>query len=179
MGTYSHVQCLTYTASIYEVIGDYRQLKIVSQEIIDLAKKSGYLSWLSVAHCTHGMAVARLDNPKAGLSEAWSGRETYEQLGGVLCLTWRQCQLAEILRLNKRPQDAIVLLDSTLQLGAERFEHFVDSAIYRIKGECMLELGLSEGITWIKRAESTAKAMSAIVFQERAKASLENYAVKC
>ena len=179
MGTYSYVQCLTYTASIYEVIGDYHQLKMVSQEIIQLAKESGYLSWLSVAHCTHGMAVARLDNPKAGLSEAWSGRETYEQLGGVLCLTWRQCQLAEILRLNTRPQDAIHLLDTTLKLGAERFEHFVDSEIYRIKGECMLELGLSEGITWIKRAESTAKATSAVVFQERATASLKNYADKC
>jgi hypothetical protein len=43
----------------------------------------------------------------------------------------------------------------------------------------MLELGLSEGITWIKRAESTAKATSAVVFQERATASLKNYADKC
>ena len=179
MGAYSYVQGLTYTASIYEVTGDYRQLKVVSQEIIQLAEKNGYMSWLSVAHCTHGMAVARLGNPSAGLSEAWSGRESYEQLGGILCLTWRQCQLAEILRLNNRPQEAIDLLDTTLQLGAERFEHFADSEIYRIKGECMLELGLSEGITWIKRAESTAKATSATVFQERARASLENYAVKC
>jgi tetratricopeptide (TPR) repeat protein len=176
MGTYCQVQALSYLACIYEVIGNYPQLKIISDQIITLATENGYQSWLAVAHCTRGMAVAQLESPEAGLVEARAGRETYEALGGVLCLTWRQCQLAEILRLNQRSEDAIKALDAILEGSQDRFEHFVDSEIYRLKGECMIELGRPEGVSWIKRAQDTAKAMSARVFEERATAALEKHA---
>ena len=176
MGTYCQVQALSYLACIYEVIGNYPQLKIISDQIITLATENGYQSWIAVAHCTRGMAVAQLESPEAGLVEARAGRETYEALGGVLCLTWRQCQLAEILRLNQRSEDAIKALDAILEDSQDRFEHFVDSEIYRLKGECMIELGRPEGVSWIKRAQDTAKAMSARVFEERATAALEKHA---
>ncbi|MDA9581114.1 TIR domain-containing protein [Luminiphilus sp.] len=176
MGTYCHVQALSYLACIYEITGEFQQLKAISKQIIELAQKHGYLSWLAVAHCTHGKAVAKLENPAAGLTEAWSGIETYESLGGVLCLSWRQCQLAEILRLNQKSEEAVAYLDAALAINRDRFEHFADAEIFRLKGECMLDLGLSEGLSWIQRAQKIAQETSAHIFDARATAALAMHA---
>ena len=121
------------------------------------------------------MAIAHLEDPAKGLNEASLGKLAYEELGGVLCLTWRQCQLAEILKLNNRPEDAIALLDETIAVFASRFEHFVDAEIFRVKGECMLDLGLPEGLTWLNRAFATARDMSSPLLALRAESAIEKY----
>ena len=175
MGAYCHVMALTYAATIYEVLEEHDQLKAICLQAIELADKHGYRSWLAVARCSQGMAIASLGNPAEGLKETAEGKLDYEALGGVLCLTWRQCQLAKILRMNNRPDDAVAVLDETMDVFASRFEHFVDPEIFRVKGECMLDMGLAEGMTWLHRALETAKNMSSTLFEQRAATALEKY----
>ncbi len=147
-------------------------LRDVSRQIVDVAQENGHVSWLAVARCTLGKAIARLEDPKAGLAEAEAGREAYRALGGFLCLTWRQLQLAEMLRLNGRVQDAIAMVDQTLAASTDRFEHFADPELYRLRGECALELGDAEGLDWLHRAQRMASNRGARLFELRASAAI-------
>ena len=172
LGTHSHVQALSYISTIYETTGNYPRLRDVSRQIIEIAEENGYVSWLAIARCTLGKAIARLEDPAAGLAEAEAGREAYRALGGFLCLTWRQLHLAEILRLNGRPADAISMVDQTLAASTDRFEHFADPELYRVRGECALELGEPEGLDWLHRAQRMANSRGARLFELRASASI-------
>ncbi|MDG1231411.1 MAG: AAA family ATPase [Pseudomonadales bacterium] len=141
LGTHAHAQALTYLAVVYETTGDFERLRTLSDEIIEIAQENGYAQWLAVAKCTRGWAVASLGNPTSGLIEVKNGRDEYQALGGKLCVTYRNYFLADTLRIAGRVPQAIELIEQTLDSGKERFEHFYDAELIRLRGDCALEQG--------------------------------------
>lgn len=177
LGTHAHVQALTYLAVVYETTGDFERLRALSDEIIEIAQEYGYAHWLAVAKCTRGWAIANLGDPTSGLIEAESGRDNYQALGGQLCVTYRNYFLADILRIAGKAPQAIELIENTLHSGKERFEHFYDAELIRLRGDCALEQGdTTSAVSHFRKAYDLAACQGAKLFELRGAVRLVQHA---
>jgi hypothetical protein len=77
--------------------------------------------------------------------------------------------------MNGQLQDAIAMVDQTLAASTDRFEHFVDPELYRVRGECALEMGETDGLDWLRRAQKMSNSRGARLFELRAAASLSEH----
>lgn len=174
LGTHAHVQALTYLAAILEATRDVHRARAVSEQILDLAEKFGYSSWLgAMGHCTRGWTRSCLGETADGLAEVQRGFESYRAVGATLALTHRISYLAEAMLRAERVDDAIRLIDETLAAGHGRIEHVFDAELMRIRGECNLVRGDTEdGMTWFRRARELARSQGSPLFELRAACAL-------
>ena len=70
-------------------IGRNRLLK----EIIELAERHGYSSWLAVGHCVRGWARSCFGDVAAGFAETRQGYDAYRASGALAALTSGQLSL--------------------------------------------------------------------------------------
>ena len=173
LGTHAHVQALTYVAAVWELLREVDKAKETCEEIIGLAERFGYSSWLAVAHCVRGWTLSYLGDPDVGLAEVRQGWDGYRASGAKLSFTYRACFLADALRRAGHLDEAIKVVEDTLDAGREKIEHFFDAELLRSRGECAMAQGDQQGaLSWFGKALELAGNQGAGLLELRAATSL-------
>ena len=61
------------------------------------------------------------------------------------------------------------MVEQTLAVSKNRFEHFTDPELYRLRGECAVEMGDTQvGLAWLRQAQILAATRGASLFELRA-----------
>jgi tetratricopeptide (TPR) repeat protein len=178
LGTNAHVQALTYLAAVLEAIRDIERARETAEQIIELAEKFGYSSWLgAMGHCTRGWTRSLLGEPQEGLAEVRHGFEAYRTVSASLALTHRVSFLAEVMLRAGLADEAAKLIDETLSAARGRIEHVFDPELLRIRGECDGARNSNrEAVAWFRRAAELAARTGAVIFELRALGAIVRFA---
>ena len=90
-----------------------------------------------------GWARGRLNDPEAGAQESTQALADFFSQGNRFGAPWYHGFIAELEVVARRPDSALTLVEQGLANAEATGEHFVDPYLYRLRGDILLKLDLT------------------------------------
>jgi DNA-binding SARP family transcriptional activator/predicted ATPase len=131
---------LAYIILIFGFLGEVQPLRDFSDELVDLTQKYGFIYWYTAGLFGQGWALSlekEIEHAVQVLSEA---RNIETSLGVQIQQELYGFSLAEALIKNGNVEEAIGLINQTIEKAQQTGEKLIFSELVRIKGEAFLIL---------------------------------------
>jgi predicted ATPase len=129
---------------LYDFNQEYENAQAAAEEMIDLSSEHGFKWWLAAGLIRRGWAVSMLGDAEEGLAALKEGLGIWRSTGSGIGLPYWNSLLAEVLIKGGRHAEAIGLLDQAILLLNKSNERWWEPEVYRLKGQALLELAISE-----------------------------------
>jgi len=170
---------LIWATSVFVWVGDWEAVEENANRLINLTERHGLKPYLSIGRGLLGqVALARhdLDIGISMLREAVSSlqRDRYELYSPEL-----SCALALSLALRGRPDQALAIIDETMERVTKFGGAFSMPEILRIRGEVLIKAADERGaITMFANASTLAEDHGALGWRLRAETSLARVSLR-
>jgi class 3 adenylate cyclase/predicted ATPase len=162
---------LSFAAYLPFYDGNHEKVLSVTEEMLKLSEEGGFRLWIAVAKVYRGWARAGLGAVAAGLDEVRSGVDLFRGTGSELTTVQMSFALAQTFQRAGRRDEALGVLDEAQAYATSHAEHLLESELYRLRAEIMLEapaVDLPAAEASLKRAVEIAKAQGARPLERRA-----------
>lgn len=165
-----HVDCI-----LGLLLRDWKAVERASKELIDCAVGPDLELWRVAGGVAHAAARALRTGKAEDLDAYAVALDAYTALPVGLFLPLLLCLMAEAQALAGQPAEGLVTLDEAASTITHGGEHWIESEVYRLRGELLLaaapeQAALAE--TSLRRAVDMAGAQRARTLQLRAAISL-------
>jgi class 3 adenylate cyclase/tetratricopeptide (TPR) repeat protein len=137
----AHVPTLVntyYFQALSEIFrGDAESAWRISETLVELSQKHGFVLFIALGTLCRGWARARLGDHAGGATELRGALTGYTELGNKLYLPIFQGLLAEIEAESEEPRGALTRIDAALALADETGERCTDAFLHCIRGEIL------------------------------------------
>ena len=171
---YTAVMVADYASMVHLVSKDARGAKLYADDVTNISTQYGFAGELAVASMVRGWADGWGGNPK-GIDLLRESLVEFAAAEGDLSRSWLCGLIAELCLKFGRNDEAVAALEDAIAYKARTGEGFVESEIYRLKGQTELQLGRSHigsATKWFERAIDAARKRSATIAELRATSNL-------
>src|SRR5574337_528567 len=168
-----------FRAAVRHFRGESRAGIEAAERAIEICEDGGFSVWLAHARVMRGRIVADLGDPAAGIEEMRQGYELWAASGAVVTTPFYLALRAEGLALDRRPDDAMDLLETALAIVNRTGERYYEAEIRRLIGLMTLQIAArarrdrsAEAEAWMREAYECAQARKLASLALRAATSL-------
>jgi class 3 adenylate cyclase/predicted ATPase len=153
--------------------GDNAALDERAGQLIAVATEQGFPLYRALGTIYRGWGKARTGDVAEGISLLRSGSSAYSATGAETRISYLIALLAKACEIAGQVEEALSLLDNSLQIAERIGERWFAAELYRHKGQLMLRQGNSGAAEELYRqARTIAKEQEAKLWELRAAVSL-------
>lgn len=121
--------------------GDPQAAYPVAERTVALASRYGFPLWVAGGHMLRGWARLDLGDVKMGLAEIQQSVTALEATGALTWVHFARYLLAQALTKSRQSNDALELIDTSLNLVSCTSGRWYEAELHRLKGDALLDLG--------------------------------------
>jgi DNA-binding winged helix-turn-helix (wHTH) protein/predicted ATPase len=139
-------RCITifYAAFLYQFRRDANRTLELAEDLIAQASEYGLAPWIAVGMSLRGWARAELDDRREGIAQMRQALIAHGEAGSEIARLHFRALLAEALMKDDQIEEGLALVDETLNAALHTGGYYFLAELYRIKGELLLNYGLSD-----------------------------------
>jgi len=164
---------LTFHTVLHRMLRRPEATRVLAEETIELADLHGFPLWRTGAAINRGWARIVLGDA-AGLDELRACTDSIRSLmNGIVVIALEI--LADGLRLTRRIDEALVVIEEAQYAAAGLDDHHVEAELLRLKGDCLLARSRKDTVAaarCFQQALSIAQGQGARLYEERAATAL-------
>ena len=142
-------------------------------ELVAVAIEQGFTSWRAFGTAVRGWINVKDGDVAEGISLLRSGLSAFRAAGSEAAVPHFLARLAAAYEIAGQVEEALATLDNALQVVGRTGEHWMDTELYRHKGELLLRRGQSEAAEDLyRKAWGIAREQGAKLWELRAAVSL-------
>jgi predicted ATPase len=168
---YSLGWILGRTAMLHWHCRDYQVAMERSLAAVALANAQGFTQWVAQGTMLQGAIQAMQGDVQAGIAQMQKALLDYEATGTKLLRPYFLALLAAVYTHVGQAEAGCHVLDAALRLVDTTGERWYEAELYRLKGECQQQLGMTSEGSFLQ-ALHTARQQAAKAFELRAATSL-------
>jgi class 3 adenylate cyclase/predicted ATPase len=164
---------LTNAARLLSFIGNGAALDKWASELATMADDQGFLLWRAAGIIFRGWVRVNTGDVAKGISLLHKGLAAYRATGAQAWVPYQISLLARAYEIVGQIEDAVDLLDNSLEIAERTGERWLTADLYRHQGQLVLRLGdLEAAEVLYRKALSIAREQEAKFWELRAAASL-------
>jgi predicted ATPase len=164
---------LAFDVTRLAFVGDNATLGERVDQIVAVAIEQGFTSWRAFGTAFRGWVNVKNGDVAEGISLLRSGLSAFRAAGSEAVVPHFLARLAAAYEIAGQVEEALAILDNALQVVGRTGEHWLDTELYRHKGELLLRRGQSEAAEDLyRKAWGIAREQGAKLWELRAAVSL-------
>jgi class 3 adenylate cyclase/tetratricopeptide (TPR) repeat protein len=170
---YSAAFALQFAIAIDDLRGDFSQVRVRSEALIELATEHGYPHWLASGRLSLGALIVGAEDFDRGIAMMRSGIDDTRRFGTIPVYRYGLVLMAATMLLAGNIDEGMRALDEAVEGTEEDDQRFQEAEILRLRGEFMRARNDERAATeYFHRAIDLARAQSARSWELRAATSL-------
>jgi predicted ATPase len=164
---------LTNAARLLSFTGNDAALEEWAGELATMAAEQGFLLWRATGIIFRGWVSVNTGDVAEGISLLHRGSAAYRATGAQAWMPYQIALLARAYEIAGQIEEAVDLLDDSLQIVERTGERWLAAELYRQKGELLRRQGQSQTAEELyRKALSIAEQQGAKLWELRAAVSL-------
>jgi class 3 adenylate cyclase/predicted ATPase len=160
-------------ARLLSIVGHNAVLGEWADQLVDIATEQGFPHFHAQGNIFRGWVKVKIGDVTEGLSLLRNGLSAYSATGAELWMPYFFALLAGACDIAGQLEEAVTQLDNALQIVEKTGERWLETELYRHKGQLLLRQGHSEAAEELYRqALSIAKEQEAKLWELRAAVGL-------
>lgn len=136
--SFSRSFALFFAAMLYQYRRETGEARRWAEADIALSKEDGFVLWLAMATIVHGWTDVDQGRSAEGLSEMRTGLAAYQATGAGLARSYTLSLLADGCMKCGQPDEALAVLEQSLDDCSRTGEAVFEAELHRLKGELSL-----------------------------------------
>jgi predicted ATPase/DNA-binding winged helix-turn-helix (wHTH) protein len=156
----SQALALHFAAMLHQLRREGREALACAELALAIAAEQGFSFWKAGATVLRGWALAECGETAQGIAVLREGLAAWQATASVTYRTYFLALLAELLRRDRRPAEALDLVGEALALAEPTGERIFEAELHRLRGELLLHS------TARKKAGPVARADAEVCFRK-------------
>ena len=139
----SHSHSLAYTFASTAILHQHRREDQAAQEqaeaAITLATEQGFPLWLALGTLMRGWALVEQGRGEEGVSQLRRGIAAFQATGSKVAVPYQLALLAEACEKADQVEEGLRVVGEALDIVNKQEERYYEAALYRLKGELILQ----------------------------------------
>jgi predicted ATPase len=158
---FSRVYALTGAATLHQCRREGHATQARAEAAITIATEQGLPYWVAWGTVLQGWALATQGQATEGLVRLRQGLAAYRETGAELLRPYFLALLAEVYGNVGQTEAGLSVLDEALVLVQQHGVRFYEAALYRLKGELLLQSGAQDLAPEVCTPDSAPQALEA------------------
>jgi class 3 adenylate cyclase/predicted ATPase len=164
---------LTNGARLLSFTGNHSVLEEWASQLISVTAEQGFILWRAMGTIYRGWVGVNNSDVVEGISLLRQGLAAYRATGAEAWVPYQIALLAKACEIAGQIEEALNLLDDSLQIIERTGERWLEAELHRHKGELLMDHGQTEPAEELyRKALSIAQRQEAKLWELRAAASL-------
>jgi predicted ATPase len=166
---------LCWASVFHQFRREVRATQERAEAAFSLAMAQGFPSWMAQGAILRGWALAQQGQAQEGIAQIEQGLRAFRATGAEIERSYFLALLAEAYGMMGHQETGLTMLTEALALVDTTGEHWYEPALYRLKGELLLQLSSdnqAEAENCFQQAITVAQNQQAKSFELRAATSL-------
>lgn len=166
----------TIIAWMHTLQGNVKKTQKITKELIHSSTRYGFRLWQAFGKIFLGSTLSKHEQTEKGVSLIREGLAVMDQIDYIIDRPYVNSLLAEVLVRQKKYEEAILLMDTSLKKIEQTGDRWFEAEIYRLHGEIYLKTKpakLEKAKQRFQKALEVARNQNAAGFEKRILASLE------